>query len=490
MLTNSHQRHADNFSRRTGGSGGLWSGQVGRLMGSEKTPRRLKGWHWPAITVVGALTWITSRYYLRLRRQPPFKRRGLPPGLENHDTLIAQGIHVAGDNLRVCVEPRQLPTGQTKRVLCAGHRNFREPWARDLSFAAYGLLELGDWDAVRESLEVFLHFQTLEGQFPVKAFSIGVFDRYLHSLFRREQPTHAPLKPKYISGHRTLSLDGNLMLVVACLHYITKTADGEFAQAHWAALERGIRWVEKRALNGNGLISQEAYSDWADSLARTGEVLYTNIIYWKSLHEMARHAGKFGAEGEATEWSRLADRTREAIQSHFWRADLGYFVTSTEFDNLSSSGNLLAIAWEVATPEQGDAILDTMAHFGMDTPVPTQAMHGDFPRKNIALENRLGGIPEYHTYGAWLWLGAWHVIAAVYRGRSHEAELLLERISRVVLRDHSVYEVYGLDGNFISTRFYTAEAPLTWSAGMIVYAYHVLFRHLKQKAAVTEEETA
>jgi GH15 family glucan-1,4-alpha-glucosidase len=459
-------------------------------MKNETPPRAWKGWHLPAITLVGALTWVSSRYYLRLRRQPPFKQRGLPAGLEDHDTLIAQGVHIAEDDVRICIEPRHLPDGQTKRVLCAGQRNFREPWARDLSFAAYGLLELGDFDTVRESLEVFLHFQTPEGQFPVKAFSAGIFDRYLHSLFHRQQPTAAPLKPKFVSGHRTLSLDGNLLLVVACLHYITKTGDTDFALKNWGALRRGIHWVEERALNIDGLISQDAYSDWADSLARTGEVLYTNIIYWKALHEMSRHAGKYGAKGESAEWSRVADFTQNAIQGHFWRTELGYFVTSPELNNLSSSGNLLAIAWELVAPEQGDSILTAMARFGMDSPVPTQAMHGDYPRKFIAFENRLAGITEYHTRGAWLWLGAWHVIAAVYRDRLDEAHRLLERICDVVLRDEAVYEVYGLDGNFLSTRWYTAEAPLTWSAGMIIYANHVLNRQLAARSFSPEREGA
>jgi GH15 family glucan-1,4-alpha-glucosidase len=233
------------------------------------------------------------------------------------------------------------------------------------------------------------------------------------------------------------------------------------------------------------LISQQAYSDWADSLARTGEVLYTNVIYWKALHEMSRHVIDFGIQGETDLWRDLAGSVRDAIQRHFWRADLGYFVTSPELDNLSSSGNLLAIAWELATPEQGGKILAAITRFGMDTPVPTQAMHGDYPQKRIAIENRLAGIPEYHTQGAWLWLGAWHVIAAVYCAQMDEAHGLLERISSVVLRDHAVYEVYGLDGNFLTTRWYTAEAPLSWSAGMLVYAYHIYKRHLSTDAAVT-----
>lgn len=439
--------------------------------------RGLKGWHLSGAALLGALTWISSHYYITLRRRPLFKRRGLPPGLVANDTLIAQGLHIAADNLQSCIEPRLMPDGQTKRVLCAGHRNFREPWARDLSFASYGLLELGDYEAVRQSLEVFLYFQTPDGQFPVKAYSTGVVDRYMHSLFQREQPNHAPLRPKYISGHRTLSLDGNLLLVVACLHYITKTLDEDFARKHWGALQRGIRWVEAHTHKEDGLITQDAFSDWADSLARTGEVLYTNIIYWKALHEMVRYARKYGSEAEALDWQRLSDSTQIAIHSRFWRADLGYFVTSSMLENLSSAGNLLAIAWGLVTPIQGETILAAMARFGMDTPVPTQVMHGEYPRKSIAIENRLAGIPEYHIQGAWLWLGAWHVIANVYQDRPQEAAAQLERIMAVVRRDGGVFEVYGKDGRFLSTRWYTAEAPLSWSAGMLVYAYHVLQRY-------------
>jgi len=447
----------------------------------------LKRWHWPVLGLFGTLTWISSHYYITLRRQPLFKRRGLPSGLEEKNSLINQGLHIAADNLRGCIEPRLLPDGQTKRVLCAGHRNFREPWARDLSFASYGLLELGDYEAVRESLEVFLYFQTPEGQFPVKVFSTGVVDRYLHSLFQREQPTHAPLRPKYISGHRTRSLDGNLLLVVACLHYITKTLDDDFARKHWGALQRGIRWVEAHSREKDGLITQEAFSDWADSLARTGEVLYTNIIYWKALHEMARYAGKYGGEAEALAWQRLADSTQIAIHSRFWRADLGYFVTSRELENLSSAGNLLAIAWDLVTPIQGETILAAMRRFGMDTPVPTQVMYGVYPHKSIAIENRLAGIPEYHIQGAWLWLGAWHVIANVYQDKPQEAAALLERIMAVVRRDGGVFEVYGKDGHFLSTRWYSAEAPLSWSAGMVVYAYYVLERYYQLWGMQPEE---
>jgi hypothetical protein len=78
---------------------------------------------------------------------------------------------------------------------------------------------------------------------------------------------------------------------------------------------------------------------------------------------------------------------------------------------------------------------------------------------------------------AWIWLGAWHVIALARHERLMEAEELLDSISAVIARDKLVYEVYKPDGKHFSNIFYTAEAPLTWSAAMLVHAFNVFNRH-------------
>jgi hypothetical protein len=134
----------------------------------------------------------------------------------------------------------------------------------------------------------------------------------------------------------------------------------------------------------------------------------------------------------------------------------------------------MAVAWGLATPEQANSILDKMDEFHMAEPVPTQVLSLPFPREHVGLENRLAGIGHYHTSAAWLWLGGWHVVAAVRAGRMEAANELFRRMSDFIVRDGIVHEVYDKDGRFLSTRWYTSEAPLTWNAGMVVYAYHVL----------------
>jgi GH15 family glucan-1,4-alpha-glucosidase len=355
-------------------------------------------------------------------------------------------------------------------VLNAGPRNFREPWARDFGFASYGLMALGESRAIRENLEVFFLHQLPDGQFPIKVHSTNVPTRYLHSLLKREQPIYNPLRPRYFSGHKTVSLDGNPLLVIAAVEYIRRCQDEEFKERYWPAIKQGILWLEKYALTEDGLLHQGPFSDWADSIARQGRVLYTNVLYWKALHELSEAGEQFGQAQEAQDFRIKAEQVKSAINDYFWRPELGYYVTSQEFENLNTSGNLLAVAWDLATHEQGHSILDAMHRLGLANPVPTRPVHSPYPKRYIAIENRLGGIGYYHTDAAWIWIGAWHVIAAQHLGRTDEARDLLDRMARVIVRDGEVHEVYAPSGRYISTLLYTSEAPLTWSAGMFVYA--------------------
>ncbi len=133
--------------------------------------------------------------------------------------IEAHALFIAADNLRSAIELRRFGNRKTREILHAGYRNFRESWARDFSFASYGLLALNEFKVVKDTLEAFLDHQTPEGQFPVKLHSMGMVTRWMHSLLEREQSTEIPMRPKYLSGHGTPSLDGQCLMVIAAIHY-------------------------------------------------------------------------------------------------------------------------------------------------------------------------------------------------------------------------------------------------------------------------------
>lgn len=415
------------------------------------------------------LVWKITTYSVRLLRQPRLTAVFTPNARTSEQN--EQAMRIAAANVRAAIEERPLPDGMRKLILNAGRRNFREPWARDFGFATFGLVELGEIRALRETLETFLLFQKATGQFPVKIHATGILDRYLHSLLGRQQPIYRPLRPKYKTAHNTQSLDGNALLTIAALNYLRHVNDEAFAHTHWNALKKALTWLETEALGSDGLLHQGAYTDWADSIGRSGCIHYTNVLYWKALHEFAIDADRYGYQGDKVYFAAKASRLKTAINSHFWQEEAGFYSTSKQFkDILSSAGNLLAIAWGLASPAQANAILDVMAASGMAGPVPTQVTNREYGTPFIAIENRLAGIPHYHTSAAWLWLGAWHILALMRTQRLHEAGELLDRICALINRDGVVHEVYGKDGQYLSTFWYTSEAPLSWSASMVVYA--------------------
>jgi len=429
-------------------------------------------------TLFGMLTGIASlisyQYLTRILREPRLISKAVFSGSEQFETANSLAMFITAENLRSGIHTRFLTHDVKKEILHAGYRNFRECWARDFGFASYGLVAVEQFEVVRDTLDAFFWHQTIEGQLPVKLHSMNVVTRFLHSLFGREQPTQGFLRPKYMSGHGAPSLDGQALLIIAALHYVKVAGDGDFLQKNWDQLTLAMSWLQKNREMPNGtLLYQEAYADWVDSVARRGAVHYTNVVYWKALNDMAHTAASLDRINDAMHYFAEAESVSRTLNERFWRPELGYFVTSDSLDNLSSDGNLLSIAWGLAMPGQTESILKVMEDAEMSKPVPTRVVYPSYPMDLISIENRLGGLANYHTDSSWLWLGAWHLIALARSGYMDQAGYVMERIANTIVKDRQVNEVHGPDGNPLSSIWYKAEAPLTWNAGMVLYASQI-----------------
>lgn len=435
-------------------------------------------------SVLGIGSLLAYQYFNRILRQPRLISKEIfsENEFENREMLA---MFIAAENLRSGIQSRFLSEDVSKKILHAGYRNFRESWARDFGFATFGLLALEQFDTVKETLEAFYWHQTTDGQLPVKLYSLNVVTRFFHSLLGREQPTGTLLKPKYISAHGADSFDGQALLVIAALTYAQQAEDMSFLHAHWEQFDLAIQWIKVNGQNtDNALLKQGAYADWADSVARRGSVLFTNIVYWKAFSEMALAAASLDKTDEAVVYIAEAETLSRTIQEEFWRPDLGYFITSRSLEQLSSAGNLLAIAWGLTSPDQTESILKVMEEAGMADPVPTRVAYPSYPNSLIAIENILGGLGNYHTDAAWLWIGAWHVIALANSDRLEQAQEMMARISEIIIRDRQVNEVHGPNGEPLNSIWYKSESPLTWNAGMLIYAYNVLETKLQAETSL------
>jgi hypothetical protein len=62
------------------------------------------------------------------------------------------------------------------------------------------------------------------------------------------------------------------------------------------------------------------------------------------------------------------------------------------------------------------------------------------------------------------------VIALCRCGDLVKAQELLSRMAAVIVKDKQIHEVYAPNGEPLASIWYKPEAPLTWNAGMFIYA--------------------
>ncbi|MDD2921562.1 MAG: hypothetical protein PHQ36_04680 [Anaerolineales bacterium] len=144
--------------------------------------------------IAGVASLIAYQYMRAIITQPRLTSRAMSSNAADFDTVETHALFIATENLRSAIERRRLPNNKTRQILHAGYRNFRESWARDFGFAAFGLLALKEFRVVKDTLEAFLDHQKMDGQLPVKLHAMGAPTRFVYSLLEREQPTEIPLR--------------------------------------------------------------------------------------------------------------------------------------------------------------------------------------------------------------------------------------------------------------------------------------------------------
>jgi glycogen debranching enzyme len=387
------------------------------------------------------------------------------------DTRGMEPLDVVRACMESCLEERRVSPTQTATVLCAGFRHFREPWARDFGFASYGLMAEGKADVVHDGVRLFFRHQKSTGQLPLKLHSTVLVERYLHSLLARVQPVDANLIPRFITAHGTRSLDSVLLLVIAWGECVLHRQDEELAVDLHGQVLLALEWVE-RYKGSLGLIHQGPFADWADSIARRGAVLYTNVLWWKAV--------KCLEEVEAFLPNKLkphqdsSKEIGERLLRHFFCETLGYLRATPHSPMFTSPGNFLAVAWGLTTRKQSLSILDYADKQEMANPVPSRVTDREYPFYLVGPEMWIAGISNYHTSCSWMWIGGWHAVANHRVGRRERAREIMDGILNTVARDGTVYEVHAPDGRPLATALYHSEDPLSWNAAMILYADSVV----------------
>lgn len=374
--------------------------------------------------------------------------------------IFEQALKIAKQDLRDCYQDDKL---------VAGRKHFDDFWARDAFFAIRGVKELGDLKVVKNTLQLFLDFQKDDGQIPRK---IARHRTLLKYIFKIRQ-ARKDLKPVYSSSvFYSQGVDQNALLIIAFENYIKKSNDIDFLKENYKKIKKAVFWFFGQDPEKDWLINEGAFSNWMDTVYKSGEVLYSNILYARALKGFAWLSQEIDKTGETRHFEKIYQSVAKKINQVFWNGE--YYADwvnkkHKKYNYFDTAGNLLAIYFNIADEEQSLSIFDFIIK-QKDSLLKTN--YPAYPWWRLSLTRFLSFSPGYqNNYYEWLWISCFYAAALNKKGKKEKSIKILEKISQTIVAGGHVYEVYQ-EGEPVNKMFFKSEVPFAWSAGLYIYAYN------------------
>jgi len=379
-------------------------------------------------------------------------------------TDYTKAISIASCALRACVTPHGI---------IAGTHHFVDLWARDSLFAVWGALEIGEYGTVRATIDAFLHTQRSDGLIAYRLLRARVSPlRYFGVISYYKEPI-ANFRSYQSCG---LVLDGGLLTVIAVAQYVRTTNDIQYIKNRYNSLFQAITWYVARFKDD--VLSEWYLCEWMDAVYKRGNILYTNVLYAKALHDMSYLAQKVGKKRDVHIFEEKANVIEKKLNSLFWNGT--YYIDWISHSRkkhvfFNTHANMLAVHFGIATHVQAESICIYALHkcvvdFTLESSTPR------YPWWRIPLYNHMAGIGDYHNGLRWLQPGIQYALALYTLGKVRSAQRMLGAIAEHINNYDGVYEVYEKSGRPVQRLFYKAEEPFAWSAGLFLYATAVIFK--------------
>lgn len=362
--------------------------------------------------------------------------------------------------------------------ITAGQSHFSDVWARDAFYATLGANRLGDYEQTKITLQTFIDYEREDGLIPLR-----VGDKYIALKFLGLHTKKVYPKYEQDKGD-TYAVDPNCLFIIATWDYIEHYGDWSFATTNYEKIKQIITWLNQQDTDNNNLIEEENYGNWADALKTKGEVLYSNVCYYKAMRDMAKitevvantqalKTKKTAIQKEANKYNLQAQEIKKAINEQLYNGeyyDQGFDKQKNKRTWFSTDGNALAIIWGVANQTQAKSIIDyaestdLTEHFSakLNTPILQKELVSTFIK--------FVGLKEYHTGEIlWPWVGEVYCVAKekAYEG---QGQVCLNKIGKKYEQYQTVYEVYEQDETPVDRLLYNAEHQFAWGAGLYIYA--------------------
>ena len=180
--------------------------------------------------------------------------------------------------------------------------NYRSVWARDGAITVINTLHIDDEDvraAQLATLETLLQATSPTGQIPANVrIDTGI--------------------PDYSGVGSIASIDSGLWVVIAVYNYAQTTGDHTLLYRHAARFQLIMNWLGAQDSNNDGLLEIPEAGDWTDLFGRSYNVLYDEILWFRTNVCYGRILEFMGQFDRAADYLRASQKIRSRILEIFW----------------------------------------------------------------------------------------------------------------------------------------------------------------------------
>ena len=134
-------------------------------------------------------------------------------------------------------------------------------------------------------------------------------------------PAHVHLdtnEPEYGGVGGITSIDSALWMFVAVWEFCSRNEDYSLLEKYAIPLTKGDRWLRAIDANNCGMLEIPEAGDWTDLFARSYNVLYDEVLWFRSLKYYAKMLRVLGKEASASAYEQKAEHVRRVVLRTFW----------------------------------------------------------------------------------------------------------------------------------------------------------------------------
>ena len=347
--------------------------------------------------------------------------------LEDEDekiALIKEGYKKAIEALKKNITPLGFSACSIEDNVAHGtDENYYSVWARDGAITVIGALPLLHKDeeihkCARQTLVTLFEHISKNGQIPS---NVRIKDNI----------------PDYSGVGGICSIDSGIWVVIAFYEYVNVTKDIKFLRDNISQIKETMRWLGAHDSNNDALLEIPEAGDWTDLFGRSYNILYDEILWYRSNVCFGRMLEMLGEHEQAGEYIRWSQVIKKEILQNFWPStkqqlfqsvsfaekqftlgDTSYLIAqTTPFDfswRCDILGNILAFLHGTLDSEKAHQTFKFMLGVGVNDPFPVVNVYpvvspGDPDWRPYYTVNLLNLPNHYHNGGIWPFVGGFWV---------------------------------------------------------------------------------